>query len=318
MSLLSEIFKRISLIHPLIEVFLRKLYWRNVKILKRLNPHKLRHKEKKTFSKVDFDEIIEWYRKKGVGEGDILIVHSSLEGLEATGLTPDEIIDKLLDLIGPSGTLAMPVIRAYKGEPIAENLLKENVDNLICTYDVRKTPIISGYIPFRLLRRKNAKVSLHPLNPLCALGPLAEEMMKHNLDGEYPSPHGPNSSWKYAYDHGCKVVSLGVNIAHYNTIVHINEEAFGDWIKSSDEWFRLRKFNVIDEQKNIREVIVRERKPKWGLLHYTEIRMNHDLEKLNIITSEKIGGEVEVSYVDVPKFISYLRSKRKTGYPYYL
>ena len=46
--------------------------------------------------------------------------------------------------------------------------------------------------------------------------------------------------------------------------------------------FKLTKFNVIDEQKNIREVIVRERKPKWGLLHYTEIRMNHDLEKLNI------------------------------------
>jgi len=315
--MIGRLYQKIALLSPAIEVFLRKLYWHNITFLKKINPHNSAVPAKAAAT-VPIENIINWLRSKGIVEGDFLIVHSSLEGLKATGLQPDQIIDKLFELIGPNGTLAMPVIRSYREEPPIEKTLTADFEKIECIYDVKRTPVSSGFLPFRLMRRKGAVISHHPLNPLCAVGPLAEEMMKHNLDGDYPSPHGPNSSWRYAYDHGAKVISLGVDIEHHNTIVHVADESFGDWRWSDEEWFDHRPFTIIDENKNSTRIVVSERKQKWGLLYFTDIRLNHDLKKLGIMQVDKIGGEVEVGYVDVQRFIPYLRSRKDEGYPYYV
>jgi len=314
----ENIYKKVALISPWLEVALRRIYWNNIEIFKKLNPHNLDVKPKKVVKNVNFNEIIEWYKSKGIGEGDLLIVHSSFTGLISTGLTPDQVIDLLLELIGPSGTLAMPVIRIYKEEPKTEDLLKINTDNLICTYDVKRSPVSSGLLPFRFLRRKDVYISHHPLNPMCAVGPLAKKMMENNLNGDFPSPHGPNSSWRFCFDNGAKVVSLGVNIEHYNTIVHVADESFDDWKWSDEEWYRHRIFDIVDEQNNVQQKIVSERKPEWGLLHFTEIRLNNDLKKLGIMQVSKIKDQIEVGFVDVNRMIAYLRSKKDIGYPYYV
>lgn len=317
MSLYS-LYQKIALLHPKVEVLLRKLYWNNIHLFKRFNPYRRESpSQERNLPHVDFERVIEWYKSKGIGKGDLLIVHSSYDGLYTTGLAPEQIIDKLLDLVGSTGTLAMPVIRSYKNEPKMEDLLKVNTDDLVCTYDVKHSRVSSGLLPYLLMRCKGAVISHHPYNPLCAVGPLATEMMKHNLDGEYPSPHGPNSSWKFAYDHNCKVVSLGTDIEHHNTIMHINEEAFEDWHWSKEQWFRHRKFIIVDENKHQKQVIVSERKPEWGMLHHTDIRLNHDLKKQGIIQVDKICGEIEVGYVDVTRLVSFLRERKNTGYPYY-
>ena len=283
-----------------------------------MNPNNVEVSTKKLEKNVDFDKIIKWYKSKGIGEGDLLIVHSSYIGLETTGLSPDQIIDRLLQLVGSSGTLAMPVIRTYREEPKPEDLLKVNTDDLICTYDVKRTPVSSGLLPFRLMRRKNAYISHHPLNPLCAVGPFAREMMENNLSGDFPSPHGPNSSWRFCFDHGAKVISLGIDIEHHNTMVHVAEESFGDWKWSDEEWYRHRIFDIVDEQKNVQRKVVSERKPEWGLLHFTETRLNNNLKKLGIMQVSKIEDQIDVGYVDVNRLIAHLRSKKGTGYPYYV
>lgn len=317
---LKQIYEQIALCSPRIETALRKLYWNNIKLLRRVNPYNGSAAPISLNSciHVDFNEVINWYKLKGIESGDLLIVHSSLEGLSATGLKPDGIIDKLLDLVGSTGTLVMPVIRHYKEDPPVVDLLKTDLEKIACTYDVKRTPVVSGFLPFRLMRRKEAVISHHPYNPLCAIGPLAKAMMEHNLDGEYPSPHGANSAWRFAYDHGAKVVSLGVDIEHHNTIVHVADESFGDWKWSDEEWYDRRKFTIIDENKNVIEKTVSVRKQKWGLLYFIDIRLNRDLKKLGIMQVDKIGGEVEVGYVDVQRLIPYLRSRKDEGYPYYV
>jgi len=315
---IGKMYKIIALISPCVEINLRKVYWKNIKFLKKFNPHKPSTSIHKQIKNVNFEKIIEWYKHMGIGQGDLLIVHSSYAGLAAVELSPDQIIDNLLKLIGPNGTLVMPVIRSYREEPNPEQLLKVSTDNVISVYDVKRTPVTSGLLPFRLMRRKNALISHHPLNPLCAIGPLAKKMMANNLYGDFPSPHGPYSSWRFCYDHGAKVVSLGIDIEHHNTIIHIAEESFDNWKWSDTEWFRKRIFDIIDEEKQTQRIVVKERKPIWGLLHFTDIRLNHDLKKLNIMKVNKIENIVEVGYVDVQKLIPYLRSKNNTGYPYYV
>lgn len=134
---LSLIYNKIALMSPYCEVFLRHLYWRNIDRLRKFNPNKRTKVIKEAQSDyVDFEYVLEWLKSKGVSKGSLLIVHSSYDGLSCTGLSPELIVDKLLDLVGDTGTLCMPVIRKFKGEPKPDQLLTTNTDDLVCKYDV--------------------------------------------------------------------------------------------------------------------------------------------------------------------------------------
>lgn len=315
---ISKLYKEISLFNPRIEVLLRQLFWYNSNFLKRFNPNKIKHNDDNIIvSPVNFEDVISFLKLQGVGNGSLLVVHSSYAALENTGLSPDEIIDKLLDLIGPTGTLAMPVIRKYKGEPNPYDKLKDSMDDLVLKYDVCNTKITSGLLPYYLMVRENAHTSLFPFNPLSAVGPLAESMIVNNLFGDYPSPHGPNSSWKFCYDNDAIIIGLGVSLDHFNTSIHVAEEAFGDWRYSEVEWYNKRKFKIVDKNGKMFEKTVLERKPKWGMLHFAENNLNRDLQRNHIITNVIIGGSIPVSIEKQRALVDFLRSKNKNGYPYF-
>lgn len=316
-TLIAFLYKRIVLLSPYIEIRIRQFYWKYVKQLRKYKPYGHKGVSNKYIQKIDFGTIIGYLKENGIGEGSLLVVHSSYDVLECTGLSPDEIINKLLELVGQTGTLAMPVIRKYKGEPKTEDILSFNTDDLVCIYNVKKTVVTSGILPYLMMQRNDSIISHHPLNPMVAIGPLAEDMMKNNLYGDNPSPHGQNSSWKFCLDHDAFVIGLGVDLEHYNTISHVAEEAFDDWKWSNDDWFRLRKFDIIDENKNTRRIIVSERKPQWGMLHYAEIRVNRDLNKASIIKRFKIKDDIIICIEKSQELISFLRSKNKNGYPYF-
>lgn len=307
----------LALSSPYVEVMLRKLYWKNVKRLGKFNPNKVAEPSQ-TNKQVDFGKIIDWLKLNGVGKGTLLVVHSSYSSLECTGLTATQIIDALLELIGEEGTLAMPAIRRYKEEPHGGDLLNANTDDLVCTYDVKKSKIQSGALPFMMLRRKDSVVSHHPFNPLVAVGPLAKPMMEHNLEGDTPSPHGPNSCWKFCYDHNAIVISLGVDLDHYNTISHTNEEAFGNWKWSDEEWYNKRKFIVVDENGGKRDVVVKVRKPGWGMLRFAELNANRDRNASGIIKRTKIDDEIIVCLERARDYVDYLQENNKNGIYFYL
>lgn len=314
---LGKLYNRIASISPYTEIALRQIYWQNVDHLKRLNPNKSSHKAKvKAKDKADFGHILNWLNDCGIKKGDLLVIHSSYEGLEITGLSPEEIVKRLIDFVGPTGTICMPVIRHFKEEKKAKKEGKAFTD-IVCKYDVKRTLVSSGMIPFTLMRYPGAVTSHFPLNPLCAVGPLAEEMMAHNLEGEYPSPHGPNSCWKFCVDHGAKICALGTSLEHHNTTIHVAEEAYGDWRWKDDEWYELRTFEIIDENKNSETVTVKNRKMKWGTRHIAEIHLNSAEKKAGIVKSSKIDG-ISVGFAESEKVISFLRARNKNGYPYYV
>lgn len=316
MGLANKLYTRIALISPFFEVLLRRLYWTNQQRFKQYNPNKSA-KANNVTCWVKFDRVVKWIKEQGITKGDLLIVHSSYAALECTGISPEAVVEELLSIVGPTGTLCMPVIRKFKGSPNPEELLTKDVSDLVCTYDVENTKITSGLLPYFLMKKPGSEVSLFPLNPMCAVGPLAKEMMEHNLDGDYPSPHGKNSSWKFCLDNNAKVLFLGTDLEHHNTMTHVAEEAFDGWYWPDDEWYRVRKFNIIDRAGNKQYKEVYERKPKWGMLHYAEINVNHDLKKDGIVKTDLIDGVIPMGYEDANTFVNYLRSKNKKGYPYF-
>ena len=316
--ILVSIYSFLSRLSPRCEVWLRKLYWKHSGQLKKYRPYGANKVDpRKERHHVDFEKVLDYLRSKGIAEGTLLLVHSSYDVLECTGLSPEEIIARLLELIGPSGTLAMPAIRRYKGEPKYESILTADTDNLVCTYNVKKTVVTSGILPYTLLHWDGSEVSHHPLNPMVAYGPLAKAMMEHNLDGESPSAHGPNSSWKFCYDHNAIVIGLGADLDHYNTIGHVNEEAFGNWLWSDEEWYRLRQFDVVDENKRIERVVVKERRPQWGMLHSADNAANRFVYKHNLRERVMIENEILVCYQPAKPYIDAMQDLCKKGKCFY-
>lgn len=313
-----KIYNRLALLSPRIEVLLRQIYWYNYNLLSKCNPNTAsvnllpvtdRHA-------VNFDTILERLEEWGVRKGSLLIVHSSYDSLKSTGLSPLEIIDKLRGLIGEEGTLAMPVIRHYKNELSPIEKLKRDCVFPECVYNPKKTPVISGLLPTFLMRMPGAEISLHPLNPLCAIGPLAKDMMRHNIEGELPSPHGIHSAWCFCVHYNAIVCSLGTDLRHHNTIGHVAEEAFGNWYWSDDDWYNVRNFRIEIERNKTIDLRVKERKAKWGMLHQAELNRYKDLLDNSIIRSCRFDNLL-VEFEESSKLINYLMSKNSKGYPYF-
>jgi len=311
---LSSLYNKLALTSPYFEVMLRKLYWRNVKRLRQFKPNNHSTFSAELRQPANFDKIKEWLIQQGVKDGSLLVVHSSYDEMAGCGLKPNEIIHELRNLIGESGTLAMPVIRHYKELPSPEEWLKADFSGIVCRYDPRRTPVSSGLIPSMLMREKGAVVSMHPLNTMAAVGPLAEAMMEHNLDGEKPTPHGPNSSWKFCADHDAIIVALGVPMIHHLTIAHVPEDNSKDWpIK---EWYNDIQFDIVQPDKTVIRKTVRERKPKWGLIHDAELNFGKDLERAGIMHLSKIDG-INVGVVHSRELLDYMKSRKNKSYPYY-
>ena len=315
---LFKIYSKIALLSPRIEVLLRQMYWYNHNLVSRYNPNTVSASifPVTDIHTVDFDAILERLEGWGVRKGSLLIVHSSYDSLKATGLSPLEIINKLRGLIGEEGTLAMPVIRHYKNEPSPIEKLKRDFVYPECVYNPKRTPVVSGLLPTFLMRMPDAEISLHPLNPLCAIGPLAKDMMRHNIEGDIPSPHGIYSAWHFCVSHNAFVCSLGTDLRHHNTIGHVAEEAFGNWYWGDDDWYSVRNFRIEIERNNTIDLKVKERKAKWGMLHQAELNRYKDLLDNRIIKSQRLDN-VLVEFEESSKLINYLMSKNSRGYPYF-
>lgn len=312
---LSKIYKKIVLTSPHIEVLFRWLYWKNISRLKRFRPRESNESfQVSEGTALSFEAIKTWLKNEGVKPGSLVIVHSSYDTIASCGLKPNEVIRELRDIVGEQGTLAMPVIRLYKELPKPEEWLKTDMSKIVCKYDPRRTPVKSGLLPSMLMREKGAEVSMHPLNTMAAVGPLAKAMMEHNMDGEKPTPHGPNSSWKFCVDHDAIIVALGVPMIHHLTIAHVSDEAYGR--TPFDGWYDEKQFDIVMPDKQVVRKVVRDRKPKWGMIHDAEMNFGNDLEKAGIMHLTTIEG-VSVGALRAKDLIDFMKSRKNKAYPYY-
>lgn len=316
----SNFINKILGFSPYLEVVIRKLYWQKDTLhsvlgwLSVLLKKTRRNKTKVDYEEVDFDEILKALNDFGVSPNGILVIHSSMNELAKTKLTPTKIIEKLIKYNGLYGTIAMPAFPKYKDEPVGVARITADLSETIFKYDVNRTTPWTGALPFKLMLRKDSIRSSHPLNSMVAVGKDAVAMMEKNIKGVSPLPCGKNSSWNYCLQQGAKIVFLGVDVAHSLTMIHVAEDCYvEDWpIKN---WYRNRMFRVVDSagEKNI---LVRERDPKWSM-HYAERTLARDLLRFGIQKHVNISG-IDVSVIDSKELLDFLNNRKSFGYPYYM
>jgi len=306
--------KKIMSLSPHIEMMVRRLYWLNVKKLAGRVAVKPKQKNKgSTFTSYKFDELEVFLQKQGVANGSLLVVHSAFSSFKGRVEGPDEIIDKLLEYIGASGTLAMPAMPVFKNARPLENYLSAAKDVDIYEYDVNKSRIKTGVLP-SILHKRGALRSRHPINTMVALGPLAGDIMEGNISGESPLACGANSSWKHCVDNDAIIIGLGTDLTHSLTMIHVAEDVL-DSAWPIKDWYIEKNFQIKDgDFEEIR--VLRERAPKWGALHFGERTLCKELLAEGILKSKNIDG-ILIETLNAKELMRFLNDRNGFGYPYF-
>jgi aminoglycoside 3-N-acetyltransferase len=151
-------------------------------------------------------DIIAGVRAIGLREGDVAQVHSSLSSFGYVEGGADAVVDALLEVLGPEGTLMMPTFNHGRFD----------------VFDIRTTPSVNGAITEALRKRPEARRSMHPTHAYAAIGRHAEHLTSEHLElltFDERSPLGKLS------DMGGCVLLLGVGM-NANTAAHLGETRF--------------------------------------------------------------------------------------------
>ncbi len=173
---------------------------RNVKTLLKGEPARLTKEELKA-------EL----SRLGVRPGMKVMVHSSLKSFGYVEGGADTVIDGLMELITPEGTLVMP---SFNHEaPYEQGEI----------YDVARTPTINGIIPDTFWRRPGVERSINPTHPFAAWG---KDARRYTEDHQKTSAMGPDSPLGRLMEDGGYCLLLGVGYTR-NTFHHYVETCEG-------------------------------------------------------------------------------------------
>lgn len=165
-------------------------------------------------------------KRLGLKQGKDVMVHAALKGIGYLVNGADDIVDGILDWIGPSGTLLAPGHSDQLCDPIdwvapaVHPDMIETIRGHMKPFDPGRTPIRNrGAVPEAVFRHPEVKRSDHPLNSVLAVGASAEE---------YTSTHplhacvGIGSPYHRLYLKGGKVLLFGVDLGS-TTSFHLAE-----------------------------------------------------------------------------------------------
>lgn len=157
--------------------------------------------------------LIEEFKALGITEGDTIFVHSAYSTLSRTpgGVEggPQTVIDAILDLVGPEGTLIMPTF---------------NYDFLRGTpWDIRTTPSQMGVLTELVRNDPRAKRMYHAIYSMAAIGKHANELAEHRSNDCF----GESTIFSKFRRWDAKILILGLAYSKAITFLHHCEQAAG-------------------------------------------------------------------------------------------
>ncbi|MAE66660.1 MAG: hypothetical protein CMJ18_20520 [Phycisphaeraceae bacterium] len=175
------------------------------------------------------DDIVKGLKQLGVEPGALLMIHSSLSAIGHVEGGADTVVDALLEVLGPEGTLVVPTF-TYPAD-YAES------DDPAWIFDPVATPSAMGAITNAARWRPGARRSVHLWHSVAAIGPLAEMIASAGGDSAWDA----ESPMAWIMGHGGWLMLLGTSYQSL-TAIHIFEVEFGvDYRREYDVERRLRQ-----------------------------------------------------------------------------
>lgn len=162
-------------------------------------------------------DIASGFRTLGIQRGDTLLMHSSLRSFGHVEGGANAVLDGILDVLGPEGTLVVPTLTGYEG------LSVENPPHV----DLRTAACWNGLIPETLRRYPQAIRSVHPTHSCAAVGGYAGDLTRgHALS---PTPCGVTSPYFRVAQTGGWIVLAGCDLSVCTTFHTVEELANVDY-----------------------------------------------------------------------------------------
>ena len=270
------------------------------------------------------NELRDYLREIGVVQGALVMAHTSVTNVRLVDAdnavdrgsfltAAKNLVEDLLSLVESAGTLLMPTNPQYQIDDI--NYSKAERAAKVISYDPQRTPCAVGLVNELFWRRQGVLRSLHPYNPLAAKGPLAEELLRDNLNANEPLPHGIDSAYYRFCSQNGLVISLGVPLWYALTVIHVPEEIRDvDW--PINDFFEKRRYSIrINGQDEIH--IVRQRRFEYAMFNCCNRKVRRDLLREGILHEGKVGGII-VDWTNSREVYDYFMERnRKSPYPYY-
>lgn len=189
------------------------------------------------YKKYSADDIIKCIKNAGVASGKPIIVHSAMGNFYNYRGTANELIDKLIEFVGPNGTLCMP---AYPADKF----------NTEIVFDVRNSKSAAGYLTEVFRNYPNVKRSMNKLHSVCALGHDADYITgEHHLSNISFDEYSP---YQKIAELGGFTIHLGMPKWYIGTAEHICEAQLYGKLNYFTEKFRIDKeFTYLDYNGNV-------------------------------------------------------------------
>jgi aminoglycoside 3-N-acetyltransferase len=153
---------------------------------------------------------------------EILMVHSSMNYMQPYHQGGAlELLNMLVDYVGPERTLAMPAF--YFGDVQLNDVVEHY--RRAPRFDVRRTPSQMGILTELFRRRAGVKLSVHPSHRVAALGPLAEELTAGHVSAG--TPCGKGTPFDVMALHDTAIIGIGKS-SEVVTQAHHAEDLLGD------------------------------------------------------------------------------------------
>jgi aminoglycoside 3-N-acetyltransferase len=217
---------------------------------------------------INRNELLAGFKRTGLQAGDTVLVHSAFKSFGGVEGGPQTVIDVLLEILTPEGTLIMPTFNFdfNKGQP----------------WDVRTTPSQMGVLTELVRTDPRAKRVFHPFYSFAIIGKYAGELTRER----YKSSYERKSVFGKLRDLDAKIMIIGLDYTHSFTFVHHVEQMEGvdyRFIKAftgevTDENGRTYSDTFYMLVRNLDKGVITEVNPMGAVL-----------ERRGVVTLHKIG-----------------------------
>ncbi len=216
-------------------------------------------------------QLVTDMHRLGLHEGATVLVHSSLSQLGHVEGGADAVVDALVTVVGPAGTVLFPTLTGSEVDGPQDPPV----------VDVTLTGCWTGRIPETARRREQAVRSLHPTHSIAALGSAADHYAAGHETGQTPCDEV--SPYARLIAKGGFILLLGGVTQESNTTLHCLEElAHVPYHLQPD----ITDGIVIDFSGN--EHVVRNRLHLWGW-ERDFLKVNRPLKGARAIQSGQVG-----------------------------
>jgi aminoglycoside 3-N-acetyltransferase len=254
-------------------------------------------------SPVDLDELRDTLLELGLKPGSDLLIHSAVMSLRRVTAKLPELIEFLMRLAGPEGTLLMPTHPVCKVGPDG-----------IPVYDVARSPSSVGMLTERFRRMPGTLRSPFPVAPAAALGPRAAEYTRDFASESGGTPYGQGSPYHILSQVGGQAIFIGIDFIRAITMEHVAFDLLqGD--HPVPDYYVEKTFRVIDGDREEVYDVRHQRKELEPRL--ASIAFRGMILRSGTTRAMRLKG-IPLAVLDAGPFVDWHRPlARHRGWPYW-